>query len=117
MGAVARADVDGNNFYLWRSNGTSWELFYNVGGSFNSLGTYSATLVNGDVGRIQCVGSTIKGFVNGVERLSVTDTNITTGLYAGVRSAASSTARYDNFLAGDVVADSDIGAFFDFITP
>lgn len=117
MGAVARSDVSGNNFYLWRSNGTSWDLFYNVGGSFITIGTYNAPLVNGDVARIQCVGSTIKGFVNGVERVSVTDTNVTTGTYAGVRSAASSTARYDNFLAGDVVPDSDVGAFFDFIAP
>lgn len=117
MGVVARADVDGNNFYLWRSNGTSWELFYNVGGSFNSIASYSAPLANGDVARIQCVGTTIKGFVNGVERASVVDANIVAGTYSGVRSAASSTARYDNFLTADVGADSDVGAFFDFITP
>lgn len=117
MGVFARSDVTGNNFYLWRNDGTTWNLFYNIGGNFTSIGSYAAAAANGDVARIQCVGSTIKGFVNGVERVSVTDTQIPTGLYGGVRSSASSTARYDNFAAADVSSApaSDPGAFFDFM--
>lgn len=117
MGVLARADATGTNFYLWRSNGSTWNLFLNVGGNFTSLGSYSAALVNGDVARIECVGSTIKGYLNGVERVSVTDTELTTGAYAGVRSEASSTARYDNFLAADVGSGpvADTSAFFNFM--
>jgi len=116
MGVFARSDLAGNSFYLLRSNGTSWNLFTNIGGSFTSIGSYAATLANGDVARIQCVGSTIKAFINGVERISVVDTAITTGTYTGIRSTQSSTARYDNFTASDVGAlYSDNGAFFDFI--
>jgi hypothetical protein len=116
MGVFARSDLAGNNFYLLRSNGTSWNLFTNIGGTFTSIGSYAATLTNGDVARIQCVGSTIKAFINGVERISVTNTAITTGLYTGIRSTQSSTARYDNFTASDVgPLYSDEGAFFDFI--
>jgi len=116
MGVLARADVNGTNFYLWRNDGATWDLFYNIGGNFTSVGSFAAAAANGDVARIECVGSTIKGFVNGVERVSVTDTNIPTGVYAGVRSAASSTARYDNFAASDVGATpADTSAFFDFL--
>ncbi len=113
MGIFARADIGANNFYLWRNNGSSWNLFYNLSGSFNVIGTYAAAAVNGDVARLQCVGSTIKAYVNGVERVSVTDTQIANGLYVGVRSEASSTARYDNFAAADVVS-GNVGAFFEF---
>ncbi len=117
MGVFARSTSDGSSYYLWRSNGSVWNLFRQVGGSFIDLGSYNASLANGDVARIECVGSTIKGYVNGIERLSVTDTVITSGLYAGIRSTPSSTARYDNFLTSDIspIVDSDIGAFFDFM--
>jgi hypothetical protein len=117
MGVFARSDVTGNTFYLWRNNGSTWNLFSNVGGSFVSIGSYAAAATDGDVARIECIGSTIKGYVNGVERVSVTNTTITTGLYAGLRSEASSTARYDNFLAADSGAPSvvDTSAFFDFM--
>jgi len=116
MGVFARSDLAGNSFYALRSNGTSWNLFTNISGTFTSIGSYAATLANGDVARIQCVGSTIKAFINGVERISVTNTAITTGTYTGVRSTQSSTARYDNFTAADVggVYSND-GAFFDFM--
>jgi len=115
MGIFARSDVSGNNFYLWRSNGTDWTLFHNIGGSFTSIGTYSAALNNGDVARVECEGSTIRAYVNGVERVSVTDTNIPTGTYVGIRSEASSTARYDDFAAADLGgAPADTSAFFDF---
>jgi len=117
MGVFARSDVSGNNFYLLRNNGSEWTLFSNIGGAFSSIGSYSAPAVDGDVVRVHCEGSTIKGFINGVERISVTDTDITTGSYAGVRSEASSTARYDNFLAADITSGptADTNAFFDFL--
>lgn len=117
MGVFARSNQFGSNFYLWRNNGVSWNLFTNVGGTFSQIGTYSAAAVDGDVARIQCVGSTIKGFVNGIERVSVTDTTLTTGNYAGVRADVSNILRFDNFLAGDISVGlpPNTGAFLDFM--
>lgn len=119
MGVFARANQFGNDFYLWRNSGTSWDMFVNLGGSFSTIGaSYAAAAVDGDVARIECVGSTIKGYVNGIERVSVTDTNIASGthLYAGVRSGASNIIRYDTFLASDIgLAPVDTGAFLDFM--
>jgi hypothetical protein len=117
-GVFARSDITANTFYLWRNSGTAWNLFSNIGGNFVSIGSYAAPAVNGDVARIECIGSTIKGYVNGVERVSATDTSIPTGQYVGLRSEASSSARYDNFLAADngtppVVTNT--GAFLDFM--
>lgn len=104
MGVFARGALDNGKYYLLRSNGTSWDLFRQVGGTFTNIGSYAATFVNGDVARIECDGSTIKALINGVERISVTDTGIATGLYGGLRSNASTTNRYDDFSLGDITA-------------
>jgi hypothetical protein len=117
MGIFARADVAATNYYLLRNNGTSWNLFSNLAGTFTSIGSYTAAAVSGDVARIQCIGTTIKAIINGTERISVTDSAITTGLYTGVRSIQSSTTRYDNFTAADTgtTGSADPGAFFAFM--
>lgn len=104
MGVFARSDAATGSYYLWRNNATNWALFYNVGGSFVQIGSsYTAAAVAGDVARVECNGSTITGYVNGVSRVSVTDTHVTSGTYVGLRSLQSSTCRYDNFAAADLV--------------
>lgn len=88
--------------YLWRNDGTSWNLFSVVGGSFTSIGSFSGAAVAGDVAKVQAIGSTIKGFVNGIQRVSVTDTNVTTGTSVGIRAESTSTLRFDDFTGADV---------------
>jgi hypothetical protein len=105
-GVFCRADSAFGNGYLWRNDGTSWDLFRNVSGSFTSLATFAGAAVNGDVAKVQAIGTTIKAFVNGVERASVTDANITTGKNTGMRCAASASVRFDDFTAADVTAGS-----------
>lgn len=107
-GVWCRGDTVFGNGYLWRNDGTSWDLFRNVSGSFTALATFAGAAVNGDVAKIQAVGTTIKAFVNGVERASVTDSGIATGKNTGMRCAASSTVRYDDFTAADVGAGSNV---------
>lgn len=103
MGVYCRADgTSFNSGYLWRNNGSSWNLFYNVGGSFTSIASYAAGASNGDVAKIQAVGSTITAYVNGIQRASVTNTEVSSGKYVGIRCEASSTCRFDNFAAADV---------------
>lgn len=107
-GVWCRGDTVFGNGYLWRNDGTSWDLFRNVSGSFTSLATFAGAAVNGDVAKIQAVGTTIKAFVNGVERASVTDSSIATGKNTGMRCSASSTVRYADFAAADVGAGSNV---------
>jgi hypothetical protein len=103
-GVWCRGNSNITQGYLWRNDGTSWDLFSVVGGSFTVIGTYAAAAVAGDVAKIQAVGSTIKGYVNGIQRVSVTNTAVTTGTSVGIRAESTSSIRFDDFSAGDVTA-------------
>jgi hypothetical protein len=109
QGVWCRGDATLSQGYLWRNNGTSWSLFSVVGGTFTSIGTYSAAAAAGDIAKIQVIGSTIKGFVNGVERLSVVNSAVTTGTAVGVRSDSTSGLKYDDFVAQDSVTTATLG--------
>lgn len=99
-GVIARSDSAMNNFYMFRNDGTNWTLFRCNGGAFTAIGTqYAANAADGDLMALRVVGTTIEGYVNGVLRSSTTDSTITTGTYAGIRLASSSTSTYDNFAA------------------
>ncbi|MDX3839571.1 hypothetical protein [Streptomyces europaeiscabiei] len=109
QGVWCRGNSNISNGYLWRNDGTSWNLFSVVGGSFTSIGSHAAAAAPGDVAKVQAVGSTIKAFVNGVERVSVTDTGVTTGTSVGIRSESTGAIRYDDFSAADVTAGATLG--------
>lgn len=101
QGVWCRGNADFTGGYLWRNNGSSWNLFSVVGEEFSFIGSFAAAAAPGDVAKVQAVGSTIKAFVNGVERVSVTDTAVPTGTAVGIRSDAVETLRYDAFSAAD----------------
>lgn len=105
-GVWCRGNTNITSGYLWRNDGSSWNLFSVVGGSFTSIGSFAGAAVNGDVAKVQAVGSTIKGYVNGVERVSVTNTAVATGTSVGLRSESAGALRFDDFDAADVVAGS-----------
>ncbi|WP_416976701.1 hypothetical protein [Streptomyces sp. T028] len=107
-GVWCRGNSNITSGYLWRNDGTSWNLFSVVGGSFTSIGSYAAAAAPGDVAKVQAVGSTIKGYVNGVERVSVTDTGVATGTSVGIRSESTSAIRFDDFAAADVTAGATL---------
>ncbi|MCQ9178725.1 hypothetical protein KMT30_06705, partial [Streptomyces sp. IBSBF 2953] len=95
--------------YLWRNDGSNWSLFSVVGGSFSSIGSYAVAAVAGDVAKIQAVGSLIKGFVNGIERVSVVNTAVATGTSVGIRSESTSAIRFDNFTGADIATGGSTG--------
>jgi hypothetical protein len=109
QGVWCRGDSTLTSGYAVRNNGTNWALFSVVGGTFTSIGTYAAAAVAGDVVKIQAVGSTITAYINGVSRISVTNTAVTTGTNVGIRSDVNSGLSYDNYAAGDVVTGATIG--------
>lgn len=102
QGVWCRGNANITSGYLFRNDGTTWVLFSVVGGSFTQIGSFSAAAVPGDVAKVQANGSTIKCFTNGVERISVTDTAVTTGTSVGVRSESTSSLRYDDFTGSDM---------------
>lgn len=109
QGVWCRGNSNISNGYLWRNNGSSWDLFSVVGGSFTVIGTYAVAAVAGDVAKVQAVGSTITAYVNGVQRVSVVNTAVASGTSVGIRSDSTSGIRYDDFSAADVVAGATLG--------
>jgi hypothetical protein len=111
-GVWCRGNSNISSGYLWRNDGTSWNLFSVVGGSFTSIGSFAGAAVAGDIAKVQAVGSTIKGYVNGVQRVSVTDTGVATGTSVGIRADSVSALRFDDFTGADVVAGATGDAAF-----
>jgi hypothetical protein len=109
QGVWCRGNTNISQGYLLRNNGTSWDLFSVVGGSFVVIGTYTAAAAPGDIAKVQAVGTTIKGIINGVERISVTNSAVTTGTSVGIRSDSAGALKYDDFSAGDVTAGATLG--------
>ncbi|RSS59799.1 hypothetical protein [Streptomyces sp. WAC01280] len=109
-GVWCRGTATLSSGYLWRNDGSEWTLFSVVASTFTSIGSYAAAAAPGDIAKVQAVGSTIKGYVNGVERVSVTNTAVTTGTSVGIRTISSGSIRFDDFAAGDVVAGSALTA-------
>lgn len=109
QGVWCRGNSNISDGYLWRNNGSTWDLFSVVSSTFTVIGTYAAPAAPGDVAKVQTVGSTIKGLVNGIERVSVTDTAVATGLSAGIRAESVSGLRFDDFTAADVTAGATLG--------
>ncbi|SOD80119.1 hypothetical protein SAMN06272781_6877 [Streptomyces sp. 1222.2] len=109
QGVWCRGNATISSGYLWRNDGSEWVLFSVVGGSFTALDTYAAAAAPGDMAKVQAVGSTIKGFVNGVERVSLTNTHVTTGVNVGIRSESAGAIRFDDFTAADVTVGATLG--------
>jgi hypothetical protein len=103
-GVWARGNSNISSGYLFRNDGSSWNVFSVVGGSFTSIGSYAAAAVAGDVAKLEVVGSTIKGYVNGTLRVTVTDTAVTTGTSVGIRAESTNSLRFDDFTAADVTS-------------
>lgn len=108
QGVWCRGNSNISSGYLWRNDGTTWNLFSVVGGSFTAIASYAAAAAPGDVAKVQAVGSTIKGFVNGIQRVSVTDIGVTTGTSVGIRSESVGALRLDDFAAADVSAGATL---------
>jgi hypothetical protein len=87
IGLVARYQ-DVNNFYLLHldQGGTSMILYEVVGGSYNGLQTNSYTLTNPITVKLSCNGTAIKGYANGVEITSATNSTHTTEGDVGFRA-------------------------------
>ena len=109
QGIWCRGNSNITSGYLWRNSGSSWDLFAVVGGSFNIIGTYAVAAAPGDTAKVQAVGSTIKAYVNGTERVSVTNTDVPTGTSVGIRAESVSGLRFDDFTAADVTAGAALG--------
>ncbi len=80
-GPVVRVGNGGANLYLVDYNGRSDHRLYRVlGGVYADLGGWATPASAGDVVRLEAIGSTIRVLVNGVQKLSVTNAEVTGGI-------------------------------------
>lgn len=109
VAVVLRGTTAADTYYWARHNRDTneWSIRKTVTGTATSLGTWSETLSAGDERNIEfrIVGTTLKLFIEGVERISVTDSVIASGK-AGWRFSGTATSTtgfaIDNFEAGNV---------------
>lgn len=108
---IAARVTDYNNCYVFGiastyfgGSSSTYRIWKVVAGTYTSLGTGTATRATSDVLKIEANGTAIKGYVNGVEDVSVTDSSITTGDFGIWVFATSAAARFDDWEGGDFAA-------------
>ena len=106
-GITARHSTSDTTFYLARHlrSTNQWQLFKFVAGTATNIGVYAETIANGSTRtlKLTCTGTAIKVYIDGVERISVTDSAITAAGYCGLRFGATTadSSLFDDFTVTD----------------
>lgn len=128
--AEAKMTIDGSDNQMWvtvRRPGTATQTHYEggydatsgyyairiwVSGSFTGFvgSTYAASAPSGNVVRLTANGSTISLKVDGIQVISGTDTNITSGKYVGLSHYDG--GMWDDFAAADLASATTRGTPF-----
>ena len=95
MGICARVTDDNNFLHLEFGGASDLTLYKRVAGAFTSLGTFGVTGANGDVLKLECRGSTLNAYLNGVLRITASDAFNSSATRWGL-SGNTLTPRWDN---------------------
>jgi hypothetical protein len=105
VGAAVRVSTDLQTYYLMVHSGNGeWALMSVVAGVFTSLDSGTQTPSLPETIKVEAIGSNIRGYINGVQVGSATDTSIPTGTRGGVfiyNSDFVAGTRADDFEFGD----------------
>ena len=102
------------NCYMLLANGSTLELASQVGGTYTPLDTATITMGANQTGRLrlECEGTTIRGYWNDVLEITVTgNSDVTTGNFVGINAFATDADEVfiDNFEAGTLGAGGTDG--------
>lgn len=89
--------VDDNNHLLVATSGSGVYLYKKVSGSFTLLGSYGTAISDGDTIKLRCSGNDLTVYVNGVSRITATESDHNTATKHGLRNNDNTAARWDNF--------------------
>lgn len=104
-------------FYQFSADTTRY-LFKLVGGAQTVIASTAGTQVSGQTWKIEANGSTIKGYVNAAEILSVTDTSISSGVRTGIAgNQFSGYGNFTSFEAADLLPPAPVNTVAPAITP
>lgn len=95
-GVVGRYS-DTNNFYVLRLDSATLQLYKRLPAGWTLLGSYTSTVGAHSI-KLEINGSSLKGYLDGVLRIDVTDTSHTSGK-PGIRSYYGTNPIWDNFIA------------------
>lgn len=95
-GICARLSDDSNFLHLEFGGANDFTLYKRVAGVFTSLGTFTATPAAGDVIALECRGTSLTAYLNGVARITATDAFNSSATRWGL-STQNITIRYDDF--------------------
>ena len=104
-GPFVRAATGAKTHYLL-DIAASCQLYRVSAGVYTTIGAaFSHTAVIGDVYEIRAVGTTISGWINGVQQRTVSDANIASGRFGIFISGTS--LRFSSFEGGDFTTSGD----------
>jgi hypothetical protein len=78
-GPCARVSISAATFYIADTTSSNMRLMRVISGSWTELTAFGSGATAGDIIRIEVQSTTLKYFQNGTQRLSTTDSNITSG--------------------------------------
>jgi hypothetical protein len=90
-----------NEFYGVRYNNGILQVVKVSAGGTSTLGSGSVTMVNGDTLSVECIGTSIKAYVNSVLIVTVTDSSYTNYTGYGLYLTNRTTTRFDDFKVED----------------
>lgn len=97
--------TNGNNFIGARHTGGDWELFKRVSGSFTLLGDFTASLVSGDILRVDADGNDITVKINATLRIGpITETFNNTETRQGLSPRSTVTSDWMDDFEADSLA-------------
>ncbi len=104
FGPACRMNSSNDDCYFFYHYSGAIFVYKRVSSVDTQIATVANTLATNDVLKIEANGSTIKTYVNGVEKTSTTDTSISAGVRVGLFQYASLAPTMDDFAASDLVA-------------
>lgn len=108
-GVVGRVATGANTMYraIYRQDATIWRLEKMVAGVLTTLGTdFSQVLTNSQTYalKLEMIGTAIKVYIDGVERISVTDSAISAAGKAGVLQYSANAQQVTSITAEDIAS-------------
>jgi hypothetical protein len=106
-GAAGRISTSAKTAYMFRLSGDVWQLWSIVEDSYSSLGTWTDTISAPATrtAKLEMSGTTITGYVDGVARVSVTNSDISAAGKAGIwvqgNSAETGTGAFTTSISAD----------------
>lgn len=117
IGVAGRVSTSAATCYVaYWDEGVAWTLGKWVAGTFTSLGTYAATTLTTSQTyalKLSMVGTAIKLYLDGVERVAVTDSDVSAAGKAGVYLHQNSDGADTHGLQIDSITAADAGAPYD----